>query len=98
MSNKNSLKNVEKLLKKHNQSHLLAFWGQLDDNQRQNLLAQINELDFYSHRYLDSAIYQNNANGSFIGKSYPAAFLSCCPGLTQTGKVCTKRQGSSVPN
>jgi len=38
--------NTQKLLKKHNQSHLLRFWEQLDKNQRQNLLAQINQLDF----------------------------------------------------
>jgi len=38
--------NTQKLLKKHNQSHLLRFWEQLDKNQRQNLLARINQLDF----------------------------------------------------
>jgi len=43
---KKALENVKKLLKKHNQSHLLAFWQQLNLPQRQNLLAQIKELDF----------------------------------------------------
>jgi len=38
--------NIKKLLKKHNQSHLLAFWEQLNTAQRQNLLAQIRQLDF----------------------------------------------------
>jgi UDP-N-acetylglucosamine/UDP-N-acetylgalactosamine diphosphorylase len=37
---------IEKLLKKHNQGHLLAFWEQLNPAQRQNLLAQIEKLDF----------------------------------------------------
>lgn len=37
---------IKKLLKKHNQSHLLAFWEQLNPAQRQNLLAQIERLDF----------------------------------------------------
>jgi UDP-N-acetylglucosamine/UDP-N-acetylgalactosamine diphosphorylase len=41
-----SLENIKKLLKKHNQSHLLAFWEQLNAAQRQNLLAQIRQLDF----------------------------------------------------
>jgi len=40
------LENVKKLLYKHNQSHLLAFWEQLDEAQRQNLLEQIQQLDF----------------------------------------------------
>ena len=38
--------NVEKLLKKHNQSHLLSFWERLNPIQRRNLLAQIDQLDF----------------------------------------------------
>jgi len=45
MTAKNTCRNIEKLLKKHNQSHLLAFWEELSTAQRQNLLAQIEELD-----------------------------------------------------
>ena len=40
------VENTKKLLGKHNQNHLLAFWDQLDTAQRQNLLAQIGRLDF----------------------------------------------------
>jgi UDP-N-acetylglucosamine/UDP-N-acetylgalactosamine diphosphorylase len=36
---------ARKLLKKHGQSHLLGFWDQLDDGQRQGLLAQIQGLE-----------------------------------------------------
>ena len=36
---------MKKLLKKHNQSHLLTFWGHLGAAERQNLLAQIRQLD-----------------------------------------------------
>jgi UDP-N-acetylglucosamine/UDP-N-acetylgalactosamine diphosphorylase len=46
MTAKRTLENLKKLLKKHNQSHLLRFWGQLNAAQRQNLLAQIRQLDF----------------------------------------------------
>jgi UDP-N-acetylglucosamine/UDP-N-acetylgalactosamine diphosphorylase len=38
--------NTRKLLKKHHQDHLLAFWEDLNTAQRQNLLAQIEQLDF----------------------------------------------------
>jgi len=38
--------NTERLLEKHGQSHLLAFWEQLDEAASRKLLAQINELDF----------------------------------------------------
>ena len=46
MTTKNTCQDIEKMLKKHNQSHLLAFWEQLSTAQRQSLLAQIEELDF----------------------------------------------------
>jgi UDP-N-acetylglucosamine/UDP-N-acetylgalactosamine diphosphorylase len=41
-----TLENAKKLLKKHSQSHLLAFWDRLNAPQRQALLAQIQLLDF----------------------------------------------------
>lgn len=40
------LQNLKNVLKKHNQSHLLAFWPHLDTAQKQNLLNQIRRLDF----------------------------------------------------
>ena len=46
MTTKKKFGKIKKLLKKHNQSHLLAFWEQLNAAQRQNLLAQIEQLDF----------------------------------------------------
>ncbi|MCP4611637.1 MAG: UDPGP type 1 family protein [Planctomycetes bacterium] len=36
---------IKNKLEKHRQSHLLAFWGQLDTAQKQHLLAQISQLD-----------------------------------------------------
>ncbi|MDT8299876.1 MAG: UDPGP type 1 family protein [Sedimentisphaerales bacterium] len=38
-------KDIKNKLKKHRQSHLLAFWDQLDTAQRQHLLSQISRLD-----------------------------------------------------
>ncbi|HEY5138126.1 MAG TPA: hypothetical protein VIJ25_02235, partial [Methylococcales bacterium] len=35
-----------KLLTKHNQGHLLAFWDELSPQQQKELLAQIEQLDF----------------------------------------------------
>lgn len=46
MKTEKTVENLKKLLLKHNQSHLLAFWGQLDTSQRQQLLMQIEQLDF----------------------------------------------------
>ncbi|MFA5240215.1 MAG: UDPGP type 1 family protein [Phycisphaerae bacterium] len=41
-----TIENTKNLLEKHNQTHLLAFWDQLATPKRQNLLAQIEKLDF----------------------------------------------------
>jgi UDP-N-acetylglucosamine/UDP-N-acetylgalactosamine diphosphorylase len=46
MVTEKSFENTKKLLKKHGQSHLLAFWGRLNVPQRRNLLAQIRQLNF----------------------------------------------------
>jgi UDP-N-acetylglucosamine/UDP-N-acetylgalactosamine diphosphorylase len=46
MVSQRSFENIQKLLKEHNQSHLLAFWEQLNEDEKQNLLAQIHQLDF----------------------------------------------------
>lgn len=46
MISKQKLETIDKLLQKHNQTHLLAFWGKLDDKQQQSLLSQIQQVDF----------------------------------------------------
>jgi UDP-N-acetylglucosamine/UDP-N-acetylgalactosamine diphosphorylase len=45
MNTEGTFENIKKLLKKYNQSQLLAFWGRLNAADRQNLLAQIQQLD-----------------------------------------------------
>ena len=41
-----SYENTQKLLEKHGQSHLFAFWDDLEEIQKRNLLEQIRRLDF----------------------------------------------------
>jgi UDP-N-acetylglucosamine/UDP-N-acetylgalactosamine diphosphorylase len=45
MAAQRKLEEIKKLLQKHHQSHLLAFWDQLDTAKRQSLLTQIQQLD-----------------------------------------------------
>ena len=45
MSIQKDYEHLNKLLKNHHQSHILAFWDQLDESQRQNLHSQIERLD-----------------------------------------------------
>ena len=46
MITKKRLDNAKKLLQNHNQAHLWAFWEQLKPPQKQDLLSQIENLDF----------------------------------------------------
>jgi UDP-N-acetylglucosamine/UDP-N-acetylgalactosamine diphosphorylase len=46
MVSSKTFEKTKKLLKRHNQEHLLAFWQELNTAQKQHLLAQIEELDF----------------------------------------------------
>ena len=46
MSSTQRYENAVELLTSHNQGHLLAFYDQLDDRQKQHLLDQIDRLDF----------------------------------------------------
>jgi len=45
MNAQETYEKVEKSLQEHRQSHLLAFWEQLDADQRLDLLAQIQRLE-----------------------------------------------------
>ena len=46
MNTRRTYEDIEKLLKRQDQSHLLAFWDELDTTERSSLLAQIRRLDF----------------------------------------------------
>ena len=45
MNAQTTLENIEESLQEHGQGHLLAFWDQLDADQRQGLLSQVRSLD-----------------------------------------------------
>jgi UDP-N-acetylglucosamine/UDP-N-acetylgalactosamine diphosphorylase len=73
MTTNKNLENIKKLLKKHNQSHLLAFWEQLGPAERRVLLAQIQSLDFPK---IDDwvANYVKNPVSSAIPADFAPAF------------------------
>lgn len=43
---KNIPEKVKNLLEQHNQSHIIGFWEQLTDTQKEHLLSQVEKLDF----------------------------------------------------
>ncbi len=64
MGTQKNYEDIKKLLKEHRQSHLLAFWDHLNTAQKQNLLAQVRQLDF---------VEIDNWVADCIKKSVPAA-------------------------
>jgi UDP-N-acetylglucosamine/UDP-N-acetylgalactosamine diphosphorylase len=77
---------IKKLLKKHNQSHLLAFWERLNPAQRQNLLAQIERLDFSGIDDWVAKYIRNPASAAIPVDFAPAWFYHFNPGLEQKRK------------
>jgi UDP-N-acetylglucosamine/UDP-N-acetylgalactosamine diphosphorylase len=77
---------IEKLLKKHYQSHLLAFWERLNPAQRQNLLAQIERLDFSGIDDWVAKYIRNPASAAIPVGFTPAWFYHFNPGLEQKRK------------
>jgi UDP-N-acetylglucosamine/UDP-N-acetylgalactosamine diphosphorylase len=70
---------IEKLLKKHNQSQLLAFWERLNPAQRQNLLVQIKRLDFSEIDEWVAKYIRNPASAAIPVDFTPARFYSFSP-------------------
>jgi len=75
----NAVKKVEKLLKKHNQSHLLAFWKQLNTDQKNSLLAQIHALDFSKIDDWVADFVKNPDSTVIKGDFSPAPYYHCDP-------------------
>jgi len=70
MTNQKKIEDVKNLLKKHGQAHLLTFWGQLNEAQRRNLLAQIEQLDLaktdnWIEKYIKKSTSANIGGQSF---------------------------------
>ena len=77
--NKETLEKTKNLLKKHNQGHLLAFWEQLNADQRQNLLTQIEKLDFTEIDGWVANYVKKSASAAVPADFAPAPFYSLNP-------------------
>ena len=72
MDTQKGYKNIKKLLKNHHQSHLLAFWDRLDDNQKISLLSQIQHLDLIKMDGWVEKFVKNHAPQEIKGGFIPA--------------------------
>jgi UDP-N-acetylglucosamine/UDP-N-acetylgalactosamine diphosphorylase len=74
-----SYENTKKLLKNHHQEHLLAFWDQLDKGRRQDLLAQIQRLNFDKIEVWINNFIKNPASDVISGDFVPALSYNPTP-------------------
>jgi len=79
MSTQKNYENIKKLLKNHHQSHLLAFWNQLDKDKRQNLLAQIQRLDLTKIDFWVNNIIKNYTPSEICADFAPALSYNPSP-------------------
>lgn len=79
MSTQKNYENIKKLLKNHHQSHLLAYWNQLDKDQRQDLLAQIQYLDLAKIDICVKKFINNPASDAISGDFTPAMSYNPSP-------------------
>ena len=83
MGTQKTYEDIKKVLKEHRQSHLLALWDQLDTAQRQNLLAQIGQLDLAKVDNWVANCVKNSASVAISGDLVPASFYSYEPADSQ---------------
>ena len=90
MRTKKSYEDIKKLIKEHHQSHLLAFWDQLNTTQRQDLLAQIREMDFAKIDYWVANCVMKSAPVAISADLAPASFYSSEPAEPQQNRKYAK--------
>ena len=71
MTTKKAPENIKKLLKMHNQSHLLAFWDCSEPARQQNLLAEIGRMDFSKiDDWVETAVARRSPQSTVLGTPY----------------------------
>jgi UDP-N-acetylglucosamine/UDP-N-acetylgalactosamine diphosphorylase len=79
MNTQKTYEEIKKVLKEHRQGHLLAFWDQLDTVQRQNLLAQIRQLDIAKIDCWVANYVKKSDSVAVSSDMVPASFYSSEP-------------------
>lgn len=93
MIDKKALAKAEKQLKRHNQSHLLAFWEELSTPEKECLLGQIDALDFSKIDDWVSNLVKNDGFSSIPSDFTPVEFYGARPeGPEQAAKYLKARE------
>jgi UDP-N-acetylglucosamine/UDP-N-acetylgalactosamine diphosphorylase len=92
MDTKKTYENTKKMLEKHNQSHLLAFWDSLDTAQKQCLISQIEQLDLEKIDNWVTDYVKKTASDKIGDNLTPAPFYSYEP----TGQEQKRKYADAV--
>ena len=76
MDTQQTYEDIKNVLKKHRQSHLLAFWDKLDETERQRLLSQICQLDLEKIDSWVADYVKKPASEAISSDLLPAPFYS----------------------
>jgi UDP-N-acetylglucosamine/UDP-N-acetylgalactosamine diphosphorylase len=80
MSDDKHLASITKLLEAHGQSHLLTFWDEIDSAERENLLKQIESLDFAKIGDWVTHVVKHGPSAPVEADFRPARFFPARPG------------------
>ncbi len=93
MTAEEKLQEMERLLRKHSQNHLLAFWADLKPGQRTGLLTQLNALDWPKIDAWAAKYVKKAASGGIPTEITPPEFYPAQPtGTRQRGKYAEARK------
>ena len=90
MKKKNSIENAKKHLKKYHQEHVLAFWKQLNADQKQKLIAQIEQLDWAKVNHWIANHIKKSSSSTVPDVLEPASFYSSVANSPQLKKKYNK--------
>lgn len=80
MTDQSEFQNLQKVLKKYGQAHLLAFWARLDPARQERLMAQIGQLDLVQLDRWREEFVLNASPFKLPDKLSPAPFYAHQPG------------------
>ena len=83
-------------LDRYGQTHLLRFWSELSENERNILVSQINEIDFDRMQELIESHVLKMPEASIHGEITPAPYFPLNPVSTEDKELCAKAEAEGA--
>ena len=97
-SQRDRLERIGGALRQHGQAHLLAHWDGLNDERREALLADVEQINLASLDALIESQVRGTVRFARPADIHPVRFYPAQPGIDQVGKYAdaVKRGGSLI--